>query len=471
MTEPMSHERARQLAASRLDEALSEANEAALNAHLATCASCRASAAGYEADRLALRALPPIEPPRDLWARTSTALEREHARHPRVARRTPRRWGPVAVLGSGFALVLVIAIVGPTLLGTRSSTGVIALATGGAVGPAASSLPGITPLTVPTSQVTWVVTKGSGGLTLETASVNKVCPTGDEPDCAPLAGISRSLASLPTVPSSLVLSPSNAGQAVAIASTPFEPGGHHPVRPDRPGPAVAERRTRRQLGRASGGPPVPAVGPAASPAPRASETAGRGPPALADLADPCPPSAAEPIVGRVPLGPSASLPPLGPTPAPSAAAALAILSNVTLVGDEAAYSADGLWFAFSARPAGTSTGPDINTGRPVASGSAEPPRLRLGLRAGSTAGSWPAGQSPSQPPPARRRVRRAARDRVRAPPPAATADRHRAHRRPRATAPGTSVSPSASLDASGLVTPGASLGPVRHCWPGPLLRT
>ncbi len=32
---------------------------------------------------------------------------------------------------------------------------------------------------------------------------------------------------------------------------------------------------------------------------------------------------------------------------------------MTLVGDQAAYSADGQWFAFSAQPAGTTTGPDI----------------------------------------------------------------------------------------------------------------
>jgi hypothetical protein len=57
------------------------------------------------------------------------------------------------------------------------------------------------------------------------------------------------------------------------------------------------------------------------------------------------------------------------TPAPTAAATLAILSNVTLVGDQAAYSPDGQWFAFSARPAGTTTGPDIyvwQAGWPVA---------------------------------------------------------------------------------------------------------
>jgi hypothetical protein len=42
---------------------------------------------------------------------------------------------------------------------------------------------------------------------------------------------------------------------------------------------------------------------------------------------------------------------------------------VTLAGDQAAYSADGQWFAFSAQPAGTTTGPDIyvwKAGWPVA---------------------------------------------------------------------------------------------------------
>src|ERR1019366_7436543 len=223
MTQPMRHERARRLAAGRLDEALLAADEVALEAHLAGCASCRASVAGYEADRLALRVLPRIEPPRDLWARVSVALEREHARRPRVARRTPRRWGPVAVLGSGFALILVLAMVGPTLLGTSPADLGVGTSGGGA-GLAASSAPIVTPLTVPTSEVTWVVMKGSGGLSLVTARVNKVCPAGDEPDCAPLAGISRSLASLPTIPNSLVLSPSNASQAVAIAPAPNQVG-------------------------------------------------------------------------------------------------------------------------------------------------------------------------------------------------------------------------------------------------------
>ena len=224
MSEPMTHERAERLAAVRLDQPLPPIDEAALEEHLAGCPACRALAAAYEADRVALRALPPIEPPRDLWARTSAALEREHARHPGGPNRLPRRWGPVAILSGGVALVLVIAIVGPSLFaGSGTPPGGIAQASGNPQ-PVPSFGPAVTPMTVASSEVTWVVTKASGGLSLVTADVNKVCPTGAEPDCPPLAGVARSLASLPTVPSSLVLSPSNASQAVAIGPTPDKSG-------------------------------------------------------------------------------------------------------------------------------------------------------------------------------------------------------------------------------------------------------
>ena len=351
----MSHERARRLAAVRLDQDLPPGDEVALEAHLATCPDCAAVAAGYHADRLALRALPPIEPPRDLWARTSAALEREHARRPRSAARSPRPWGPVAVLGGGFALVLVLALVGPGLLSSSQATPGVALASTGGPGPIASVAHLPTPIILPTANVTWVVTKGPGSLSLVTASVSKVCPSGDEPDCGLAAGVSRSLASLPTVPSSLVLSPSNAGQAVAIGPAPNKNGTTLFVM------AVPAAST------ASSGPATsPAASPVATTSPVESPADNPSPRVSASVATPSPVASRTP--SPTPLGspspaapsPSASVspPPVG-TPAPSAAATLAILSNVSLVGDEAAYSADGQWFAFSARPAGTATGPDI----------------------------------------------------------------------------------------------------------------
>ncbi len=357
MNESMTHERARRLSAVRLDQDLPPGDEADLDAHLVACSDCRAVAAGYESDRLALRALPPIEPPRDLWARTSAALEREHARRPRSMSRSPRPWRPVAVLGGGFALVLVLALVGPGLLSSSQATpGVVAVASNGGPGPIASIAHLPTPIDVPPADVTWVVTKGPGSLSLVTASVSKVCPAGDEPDCGLAAGVSRSLASLPTVPSSLVLSPSNASQAVAIGPAPNKNGTTLFVM------AVPAEPTASPAPSAS-----PSTGPLASPAPTEPPGASPSPRSSATVESPSPtagrtPASASPLASASPAAPSPSAsvspPPVG-TPAPSAAATLAILSNVTLVGDEAAYSPDGQWFAFSARPAGTATGPDI----------------------------------------------------------------------------------------------------------------
>jgi hypothetical protein len=234
----------------------------------------------------------------------------------------------------------------------------VALATGNPK-PPASFGPTVTPITVATSEVTWVVTKASGGLSLVTADVNKVCPTGAEPDCPPLAGVARSLANLPTVPSSLVLSPSNASQAVAIGPTPNKSGTTLFVMAV---PAVAASSPAASV-RPSVAPssapvqtPVPSVVPSATagtatPTPSASAAQ-----SVAPTHSPVATPSATPV--NAPSAPLIS-PPASGTPAPTAAATLAILSNVTLVGDLASYSPDGQWFAFSARPAGTTTGPDI----------------------------------------------------------------------------------------------------------------
>ena len=47
------------------------------------------------------------------------------------------------------------------------------------------------------------------------------------------------------------------------------------------------------------------------------------------------------------------------TPEPTLSANLAIISGVKVVGQSAAYSPDGAWFAFTARPSDGSEGPDI----------------------------------------------------------------------------------------------------------------
>ena len=71
------HTHARMRLAERLDGPLGLTESTWLDEHLAGCPSCAATAAAFEEDRLALRALRDNapEPPRDLWARTAAAIE------------------------------------------------------------------------------------------------------------------------------------------------------------------------------------------------------------------------------------------------------------------------------------------------------------------------------------------------------------------------------------------------------------
>src|SRR5207247_9217697 len=113
------------LAAARMDAPLAPADELRLEAHLAGCDACRERIAGYEADRAALhglRELPP--PPRDLWARTSAALDREQGlpagwrrriRRPWTARRVLRRRTGGA-LAAALSVLVIVALVGSGLV-------------------------------------------------------------------------------------------------------------------------------------------------------------------------------------------------------------------------------------------------------------------------------------------------------------------------------------------------------------------
>src|SRR6185295_19916908 len=71
------HDRARALSSTRLLESLDADDEAWLNRHLDACSECRREDEAFAADRQLLRSLrdKPIEPPRDLWAKTGAALD------------------------------------------------------------------------------------------------------------------------------------------------------------------------------------------------------------------------------------------------------------------------------------------------------------------------------------------------------------------------------------------------------------
>src|SRR5207245_8007746 len=105
--------RARSRAAERLDGPIDATEAAFLDEHLESCAECRTTAADYAAQRLELRALGDRQPvpPRDLWARTAAAIERESSFRDRAAGRRHRR-SPLAPYGLLTAAVAVAVIVG-----------------------------------------------------------------------------------------------------------------------------------------------------------------------------------------------------------------------------------------------------------------------------------------------------------------------------------------------------------------------
>ncbi|MCI0343266.1 MAG: zf-HC2 domain-containing protein [Planctomycetales bacterium] len=87
-----------------LDGRLSPEQAAALEAHGAVCAGCRAEAAGLRATDSALRALEPVEPPADLGACVLVALATETAER----RRALARAG-IGALAAAAAAAFVLA--------------------------------------------------------------------------------------------------------------------------------------------------------------------------------------------------------------------------------------------------------------------------------------------------------------------------------------------------------------------------
>ena len=136
------HDRARHRAAERLDGPLGVVEAAWLEEHLADCTACFAEAQAFEADRMGLRSLRddiPV-PPRDLWARTSAAIEQEAAGH-RRASTGPAARSPLAQWGAIAGIAVVSVVVGSALLQGGSLGG----AGGTAAGPERSLTAVLTP--------------------------------------------------------------------------------------------------------------------------------------------------------------------------------------------------------------------------------------------------------------------------------------------------------------------------------------
>ena len=354
---PADHARARELAALRLDEPLPTQEAAWLDDHLAACDPCRAVAADYDLGRSALRALRVATPqaPRDLWARTSAALEAERGL---VARRGGHRsrtgWRlPADRLGrlalAPLAGLLVVAVVvGSGLLGGRTAvpdTGALA-----------------TPIALTASTDLRVLTRASDGtVSIVSGQMTSVCPIGTA-TCG--AAPSFAVTQVEGVRSSSDLAAVSPAQDRIVVT---ENRGVF-ILPMAPPQVVASQQPSPHVA------PAPTHGPSATPSDAvttpstathtATPAVSESPTAIAASASPvvASPSPTEPSGPSGTPSASDATSPAVPTPSvavsPAPGGAIQIASDVTVIGD-VVYSPDGTRVAFAARPSDGSTGPDI----------------------------------------------------------------------------------------------------------------
>jgi hypothetical protein len=358
------HERARSLAAVQVDEPLHATDQAWLEGHLSACPSCASIAAAYVAQRAEVQSLrrEAPQPPRDLWARTAAAIEREAAATGRE--RVSRRRQPAPVPLGAIAGILVIAVVvGASLLSRpvipRTSPTGTASASTTSVAATSRSTPALrpTPIDVAAGDVGWLVLGADGSADVYDAAVEQVCPTRDATGCPTIEQPTPKSIDLPQQPATVNRSPTDQGLVVVDNGTKSGGGEVYvlpatastPVATPTVSPAASQTPVTTPVASTtpSGGPTIPS--PAVTPAPATPEVTAS-----------TPPSSVEPT-------PSASASTSAePTPTASVRVTatpgngtIAIARDVIVVGESEAYSPDGAWFAFSARPADGTRGPDI----------------------------------------------------------------------------------------------------------------
>jgi hypothetical protein len=351
---PSSHARARADLSDRLDSALEPAEASWLASHLEGCPECRVIDDAYAAQRLELRALrdrtPP--PPRDLWARTAAAIESESRYRDGRARQTGwrdrRLFAPSAAITA--ALVVVVAVAALTS-SQRFGGGD---ATGSPVGVALASAPTVSalgpspePTRIPVAKTFAFVARASDGeFTIRTKNVDSVCPgTGTTPCDDGSATVDHPVAleqNASTVFGSsdnkrlIVVNDPSAANSGSISVVPI--GSDDPGAGPTPGP-------------------TPTIATASAPATSPPSAAPQTPSAPASPRS-APPKAT-PTLKATPTPTAVRSPSPSVEVTANPDGAIEIANDVVLVGQSAAYSPNGDWFAFTARPVDGTLGPDI----------------------------------------------------------------------------------------------------------------
>ena len=347
---PDVHARARTRLAERMDGPLGLAESTWLDEHLAGCAACTAIANGFEDDRLALRALrtQQPDPPRDLWARTAAAIGSTDAATRRTRDRSVRRSLPLGAM-SGLAVVVIMVGVGIVTanLPLGSVGGVkgeeTPMADGGLPSPAASAsiLAQATPIIVDSGDVGYLDNGRPGDVFR--LKVDEVCPVDKQAECATVREGTQLRMAFRSAARTIVASPSRL-KAVAIADS--DTGGDDVIVVDLPQSTERPRASAEATASASSAPTA---------APTAAETATDGPSTVASAS---PEPSASVTASATAEPPIASIDPSA-TPSATAAQAIAIASGIEVVGESAAFSADGRWFAFTARAGDGTAATDV----------------------------------------------------------------------------------------------------------------
>jgi hypothetical protein len=315
------HDRARVRLSERLDSHLDPEESRWLDEHLANCDECAVAAVEYAAQRLELRALRDRmpSPPRDLWARTATAIEREAGHRAHQPRGGPRRAtvAPYALLAGAVAVAVVVGTLSfsqfpPTSTATPGPSNEIAVASDTPPPPAP------TPLAVARREVEYVSLGRDGEYKINTAQISEVCPA-EVGTCAA------------TEPSEVV--------SIGPLSSPETVFGSG----DAPLVIVGDSANGSSVFAIAK--PDKTVGPESSPSirptpPQASQTTSPSP-SVSPPAESTPPASNE------------------PSQTPTPAGTVEIARGLEVVDTTAAYAPDGSAFAFTARPSDGGQGPDI----------------------------------------------------------------------------------------------------------------